>query len=96
MRCSNACGTSGVSRSAASGTPNSHHQHDRNRGRERPADDGRDAASAGQILIERGAAAIKLGGQRRIADFQPRQQRRGQAASARSVPAGLSARRMSA
>ncbi len=43
---------SGARRSAANGTPEQNDRDDRNRGRERPSDNGADATASGRILIE--------------------------------------------
>jgi hypothetical protein len=59
-----------------------HHGNDRNRGRERPADNGGNAAAAGSIVIHPRAACDQFGRQCRIANFKTRQRGCRQAAQA--------------
>ena len=59
-----------------------HHGDDRNRGGERPADDGRDATAARRIVIDGGAARNKVGRERGVAELKPRQRASRQAAQA--------------
>src|SRR6201999_2195862 len=54
------------------------HRDNRGRRRQRPSDDGGGAATAGAVFVESRAARGQFGGERGIADLEPRQRGRAQ------------------